>query len=675
MRIWNNTRLGNVFSKLLGYGVVQSAILAILLNIIIEGFGRQSILEGFGFMFKDPKVFFYNAFIIFVTLSISLLVKRRIFSYILISSAWLALGITNGVVLSFRMTPFTVSDFALFENGISILPNYMSTLEIVLAVLGAVVLIIAFIIAFRRAPKRKKKINYKLNILLIVVFVLSLYGLTNLGIKNWWLSTYFSNLGYAYRDYGVAYCFTNTWLNRGISTPNKYSEELIISIFEDGIPVGNNKANPLIPVTLTAGGEVESKPNIIFVQLESFIDPYMINGLKFSKDPIPNFRRLKREYSSGYLRVPSVGAGTANTEFEVLTGMRIMSFGPGEYPYKTVLKKTTCESINYILKDMGYSSHAIHNHRGAFYGRDEIFSKLGFDTFTSLEYMNDVKKTPGNWAKDFVLKDEIFFALEATKDQDFILAISVQGHGRYPETKRIPDEELEVRITEGVEDEADLNAMEYYVQQIYEMDQFIGDLVAELEDYHEEAVVVFYGDHLPVLNLTSDDLVTYSVYETEYVIYSNFDLRKIDEDLASYQLTAQVFELLGIQKGILPWYHQTRKNYGNYLDNLEILQYDMLYGENYVFGMTNPFEATDLRLGIRDIRVDEIFDFAGSTYVIGENFTPYSKVLVKDDFVDTVFVNPQILRIPGGAGSSNPKDFAISQVGKYNYVLSTLDVE
>ena len=675
MRIRDNTRLANVFSKLLRFGVVQSAILAILLNLIIESLGRHSFLDGFGFMLKDPKVFFYNAFIIFVTLSISLIVKRRIFSYILICSAWLALGITNGVILSFRMTPFTVADFALFENGISILPNYMSTFEIVLAAIGTVALIAAFVIAFRRAPKRKKKINYKLNISLILVFVISLYGLTNLGIKNWWLSTYFSNLAYAYRDYGVAYCFTNTWLNRGIPTPKKYSEELIINIFKDGIPLGNIKANPLIPVTFTAGGEVENKPNIIYVQLESFIDPYMINGLKFSKDPIPNFRRLKREHSSGFLRVPSVGAGTANTEFEVLTGMRIMSFGPGEYPYKTVLRKTACESINYILKDLGYSSHAIHNHRGAFYGRDEIFSNLGFDTFTSLEYMNGVEKTPGNWAKDFVLKDEIMYALNSTKDKDFILAISVQGHGRYPETKRIPDEELVVRITEGIEDEAELNAMEYYVQQIYEMDQFIGELIDQIENYHEDVVVVFYGDHLPVLNLTSDDLVTYSVHETEYVIYSNFELRKIDEDLASYQLTAQVLELLGIQKGILPWYHQTRKNYGNYLDNLEILQYDMLYGQNYVFGMTNPFEPTDLKMGIRDIRVDDIFDFAGSTYVIGENFTPYSRVSVKGDFVDTVFVSPQILRIPGGAGSSNPEDYAISQVGKYNYVLSTVDVK
>ena len=44
-----------------------------------------------------------------------------------------------------------------------------------------------------------------------------------------------------------------------------------------------------------------------------------------------------KEYSSGYYKVPSVGAGTANTEFETITGMSLHYFGPGEYPYKSIL--------------------------------------------------------------------------------------------------------------------------------------------------------------------------------------------------------------------------------------------------------------------------------------------------------------------------------------------------
>ena len=56
-------------------------------------------------------------------------------------------------------------------------------------------------------------------------------------------------------------------------------------------------------------------------------------------NPIPNFTKLKEECTSGFLTMPAIGAGTANSEFEVLTGFDVAYFGAGEYPYKTVLGK------------------------------------------------------------------------------------------------------------------------------------------------------------------------------------------------------------------------------------------------------------------------------------------------------------------------------------------------
>ena len=401
-----------------------------------------------------------------------------------------------------------------------------------------------------------------------------------------------------------------------------------------------------------------------------------MKDVTFSKDPIPNFHRLQKTNSTGFLRVPAVGAGTANTEFEVLTGMRIMSFGPGEYPYKTIMKSITCESDGYVLRKLGYTAHAIHNHRGAFYGRNVVYANLGFDTFTSLEYMNEVDVTPRNWAKDHVLIGEIQAALDSTEGKDFIFTVSVQGHGEYPKDKMIADEDLDVHVTGGIVDEEQKNAVEYYVQQVHEMDQFVGDLVDKIEAMDEDTIVIFYGDHLPVLNLTEENMTNHSIYETQYLMVANFNLVKIDQDLTSYQLSSRVFERLGIQNGILNWYHQTRKNYGNYLDNLEILQYDMLYGQNYIYGGQNPFQPTQLAMGVREISVEKIFNFGESTYVVGQNFTPFSKVAVKGKFVDTVFVNPHLLRVTEGVKSLDPNDFSISQVGKYNTVLSTLkDVE
>ena len=90
-----------------------------------------------------------------------------------------------------------------------------------------------------------------------------------------------------------------------------------------------------------------------------------------------------------------------NSEFEVLTGMNIDDFGIGEYPYKTIVKETACESLAYDLKPYGYQAFAIHNNTGDFYDRNLVYPNLGFDTFTSVEYMWPDNYTPMGWAKGF----------------------------------------------------------------------------------------------------------------------------------------------------------------------------------------------------------------------------------------------------------------------------------
>ena len=181
------------------------------------------------------------------------------------------------------------------------------------------------------------------------------------------------------------------------------------------------------------------------MQLESFFDPELVNFLNISEDPIPYYRQLMKDYSSGYLRVPVVGAGTANTEFETISGMSLRYFGAGEYPYKSVLSEETCESAPYVLKNLGYATHAIHNNEANFYSRRSVFSRLGFDTFTSEEYMPDISDvTATGWVKDHILTKEIIKTLDATDEPDYIYTISVQGHGDYPTEPVLDDPEITV---------------------------------------------------------------------------------------------------------------------------------------------------------------------------------------------------------------------------------------
>ena len=229
-------------------------------------------------------------------------------------------------------------------------------------------------------------------------------------------------------------------------------------------------------------------------------------------------------YSTGYFKVPSVGAGTANTEFEVLTGMNLRYFGPGEYPYKTVLKYQTAESAATALTRFGYGAHALHNNGGNFYSRADVFNNIGFDTYTSKEFMNILQVTENGWAKDDILTQHILNAMDSTEQQDFVFGITVQGHGDYPGRKKVL-ENPRIKVN-GIEDEGRTNAWEYYVNQLYETDQFVGELLQKLKERGEPTVLVLYGDHLPTMGLEAKDLKNRYLYNTNYVIWDNIGLQK-----------------------------------------------------------------------------------------------------------------------------------------------------
>lgn len=628
------------------YGVL-CVFTSLIINFAIECFSRRSLIDGINYLVSSPLVFLYNSLIILITLSVILLVKRRIFVYSLISIVWLAFGIANGVVLSKRVTPFTAIELKLLDSVVSIMDKYLSDFQIGLIIFGIITLVLGLIAAFIFAPKYKNKINYKKNSVLFILSILLFIGVTKIAIKTNVVNTYFGNIAYAYLDYGFPYCFSNTLVNTGIDEPENYSEEAVKSIFADVSYSSSENMHLLVSkedesVQADVSTATLKTPNIIFLQLESFFDPSYVMNLKMSENPIPNFQKLRREYSSGFLSVPSVGAGTANTEFEVMTGMNLEFFGPGEYPYKTILKKKTVESVGYDLKNLGYSTHAIHNNKGTFYTRQNVFKNLGYDTFTSVEYMNIKEFTPLEWAKDKYLTSEILDALNSTEEQDYIYTISVQGHGDYPEYE-VPDHS---KITvSGIEDEGLKNAFEYYVNEISEMDDFIGQLVETLSNYDEDVVLVMYGDHLPSLDINDKELYNQDTYQTEYIVWSNFEMEKQNKNLEAYQLNSQVLGMLGINEGTLTKYHQLYQDKDNYQENLKLLQYDMLYGEQFIYDGINPFEPVNMKMGVKDITISNVYEFEGNIYVKGNNFTDSSKITINGSESDTIFIDNNTLMI------------------------------
>ena len=645
-----------------------AAVWALLLNLLIETLGRfptAGIFGGLTFMVHSPLVFLYNALILYATLVLASLSKRRVFFFTIISIFWLGIGIINGVILTQRMTPFTVKDLSNLNDGLTIVTNYLSNYEIIGAIAAGLIAVGLLVLLFIKGPQKRDGVKRKRNLVAVLLVIAFTFLSSSFVIRAGIVQTFFGNLAYAYRDYGVVYCFVNTWLNTGISKPDGYSKEEILSIF-DKKELGDDNA-----MLLTQKDEDEEHPNILFLQLESFIDPMTIQSITLSQDPCPNFRRLMQTYSSGELTVPACGAGTANVEFEVLTGLSVKFFGPGEYPYKAVLKEKTGESLAYDLDSLGYTSHAIHNHRAVFYNRNSVFANMGFDTFTSVEYMKNVEKTPKNWAKDDVLTECITDALDSTDGRDMIYTISVQGHGKYPPEQVLQNPVIEVTAAPSEELKW---KYEYYVNQIYEMDQFVKALTDTLAKREEPTVLVMYGDHIPALDMTENDLESGNLYGTQYLIWDNMGLKKDDENLHAYQLAAHVMEMLDMQVGTIFTYQQNHKNSETYLADLKALGYDMLYGKYYIYGGTNPFKPTNLKMGVNDIAIDEIVKIGDKYYIKGRNFTQYSKVTLDGKELKTIYLGENVLGLLEDVDPDDADKMKVSQIeNKSGEILSTTE--
>ncbi len=638
-------------------------VITLVLNLFLEFTLRRSLSEVFNFINERTFVFLYNGLILFATLSLVLLFRKKAFAYAVIVGGWLMVGIANYVVLSDRKTPFTAVDLQMFHSILPVLRSYLSLWQI----LGGMILLIAGIVGlvclFLYTPEQAKHFQFRTNFCVVVVIFAMLYLCTYVGVGKRQLIGRFDNLIDGYHDYGVTFGFCVTAIDTGIDRPIDYSMEKMHSL--------NKKINKkTAELKKKEKNKEKHSPNFVFIQLESFFDVTTVKGLQASQDPIPFIRKLREEYTSGYLKVPVYGAGTINTEFEVMTGMNLDYFGTGEFPYRSILHKRTCDNMSYWLKEADYATTVIHNNNASFYDRNKVFSNLGWDCFVTEENMDVAAMNEVGWAKDVILTDYIMSTIDYTKKKDLIYAISVQGHGDYPSSDQ-SGKDIQITASAGTDfTQKQLNQYTYYANETREMDSFIETLLGKLAQYPEETVVIAYGDHLPGMNLESDDLTSGSKYKTPYFIWDNYGYHKKHKDklsgnVAAWQLASKVFGQAGIHQGTLNAYHQTMSESKNYKKNLKLLQYDMLYGDNFVRDGKADLKPSELQYAWKPVEIEYILPREDDIVIAGDRFTKASRVCVNGRPIKTTRLSSHLLRV--SKGKIKDKDsVVIAQVSSTN---------
>lgn len=696
------------------YSLLLHILISCTLVFVVEIISRRNFFSACNFVRAHTLAFLYNAFIVFASLTLVYLVRKRTFARVIICGFWLLLGIINGCILSNRVTPFGYTDLKCISDLLSMTnTNYFTATQATMAVLGIVAFIAFCVFLFVKGPLYQGEIRkFPTAAAVLAILFIALPITTNAAQNTNVVASYFSNIAQGYENYGFIYGFSSSVMDRGMSKPENYSEATIQEIMDTvasqkqetslSVKQPDAEADPVVPATepaddnsspaaeptddnsssaaeptdedSTPATNSATAPNIICVLLESVIDPDEIKFLHYNKDPLPTYHALEKEFSTGYLTVPVVGAGTANTEFEILSGMNMQYFGTGEYPYKTILKKTDCESIASDLASIGYATHAVHNNGGNFYSRVNAFSMMGFDTFTSKELMDITEYSPtGSWPTDDILVEETIKTLDFTPNQpDFTYTITVGTHGDYPTTPVIENPPI---LASGDLEEERRNQWTYYMNQLSGTDRFIASLIEAVSQRDEDTIIVFFGDHLPTMGLENEDMVSGDIYKTNYLIWDNMGLPKVDRDLYAYQLMSYATGNIGFHEGTVTAYHQTQMENPDqeaYWEGLENLQYDILYGRRFCYQGEDKYPATDIVMGISEVTIDRMWDSLNGQQINigGTNFTNWSKVYVNGKKVSTTYQSGSWLVIDKEE-IEDGDIITVSQVGSSNSIFRT----
>ncbi|MCX7614953.1 MAG: sulfatase-like hydrolase/transferase, partial [Clostridiales bacterium] len=275
------------------------------------------------------------------------------------------------------------------------------------------------------------------------------------------------------------------------------------------------------------------RPDVIVVLSESYFDLNSVYNISLTEDIYKNFRRMQTVGTGGEIVVPAFGGGTAATEYEVLSGTPNKGISNSKAPYRELDKNSSIWTFQTYFKNLGYSSTFIHPFLGSFYNRKDAFTSFGFD---NLIFQDNLTVPIENYPRDMHISDSTFFHQikktlndHQTDAPQLIFATSMQNHSPYAtlsdSDRNIIKPEKNCNISTD-----DLDAMNAYANGIADTDKALGEFLDYVDQRKRPTVVVFYGDHHPLLegyeklngiesSKTYDNLDNIS---TPFAIYTNY---------------------------------------------------------------------------------------------------------------------------------------------------------
>ena len=463
-------------------------------------------------------------------LAFTCLLRNLFFAGALVNFAVCALSIANRIKLEVRDEPVFPRDFALLKEVGSAMGTYDIHFPVkVIAVVVAATAVLAVLGVFVRCrPFPIEKLRGWLGSLLgaaASLGVLAALILTVYASNDLYNSFHVTNAYYipsVFNELGFPYCFCHQFTTYPVDRPVGFSTAQAMAW--DAAPTEEGQGKDV---------------HLIMVMNEAFSDLTDDPVFTYTEDPLPNLHALQGDSHavSGHVVAPGFAGGTANTEFDVLTGMQTNALSAATTSSFRVVNRNL-DSVLRLFREDGYHTSFFHPGDDWFYNRENVYRWLGAEETVFADQMEDLAYK-GRWVTDDYMAGFIEEKFEEAVSQGQLLCnytTTIQNHmsytlDKYGEGYVYPAVETSVSLSDQVE-----TMLEVYVEGARDADAMLGRLVDYFSATEEPVVLAFWGDHLPYLGdnqlgyrelgsevaLQEEDRSNILCsYETPYVIWAN----------------------------------------------------------------------------------------------------------------------------------------------------------
>lgn len=449
-------------------------------------------------------------------------------------------GLANHYVLSFRGRIIFPCDLLTLDTAAVVAKSYDYTPDkqiwIALAVLGSylLLLLLAHIVYH---PKGRQRLGRKLlwgSIAGMVIYLFAFFFtplLPTIGIYTQQWRT---------QQNGFLLNFTTAIRYSFVSEPDGYDADKVAQT-----------ARSYRSQSVTDAGELPE--NLIFIMNESFSDlTAAFPNLELSEDPLAFYHSLTENTVKGTMISPVTGGGTANVEFEYLTGDSLAFLPSSTVAYQLYLYDG-CPSLVSQAKDLGYHTIAFHPYLSSGWNRTSVYPWLGFDEVHFQEDVQDPQYIR-NYVSDLSDYEQLFRWTEESAGPTMIFNVTMQNHSGYSQGWN--NLSGDVTVTGGAKPSS---ITTQYFSLMKESDQAIQALVEHYSQVEEKTLIVFFGDHQPPLGNTffetlygkkldeRDPEEVQQAYETPFFIWANYDIPEQDDlRISSNYLGVLAAEVAGL---------------------------------------------------------------------------------------------------------------------------------